>query len=496
MQTVNTEPDSIFKGALLTLSMRWLSRLIGIASTLVLARLLMPDDFGVVAMASIVVGLSSMLLDLGVNVALIRNTQATSEHYHSAWTLRLLQALVVAALLVAVSPVAADYFSDSRVSPVLVLMAVNVVISGLENIGIVAFQKEMQFGREFRYLLINRIFGLVCTIGLAFALRSYWALVIATTCTVVFGVVHSYLAHPLRPRWCTAKLRELFSVSQWMLVQNIGGYLDNNLHKLLVGRRDDTATMGAYSVAADVAAMPSTELLQPVNRVLFPAFVAVKHDLDELKRTFLLALGLQTMIALPAAAFMAILADVLVPVLLGDRWVPAVPLLQVLALSSACQAIQSSAWYVSITLGREKLCASVAWLQVAAFLFMVSAVVPWGQAPEIAIARVEVAAAGLLLQFWIVKRALGNLRLGELIAATWRTFVGLVLVVLVVRFLPTPDSWPAITLFIKAAVCLVVQAAVQAALWIAAGRPDGAERYVMQKLQSLIARRRGVNDTP
>jgi hypothetical protein len=127
---------------------------------------------------------------------------------------------------------------------------------------------------------------------------------------------------------------------------------------------------------------------------------------------------------------------------------------------------------------------------------MVSAVVPWGQAPEIAIARVEVAAAGLLLQFWIVKRALGNLRLGELIAATWRTFVGLVLVVLVVRFLPTPDSWPAITLFIKAAVCLVVQAAVQAALWIAAGRPDGAERYVMQKLQSLIARRRGVNDTP
>jgi O-antigen/teichoic acid export membrane protein len=133
-------------------------------------------------------------------------------------------------------------------------------------------------------------------------------------------VVHSYLAHPLRPRWCTAKLRELFSVSQWMLVQNIGGYLDNNLHKLLVGRRDDTATMGAYSVAADVAAMPSTELLQPVNRVLFPAFVAVKHDLDELKRTFLLALGLQTMIALPAAAFMAILADVLVPVLLGDRW--------------------------------------------------------------------------------------------------------------------------------------------------------------------------------
>ena len=142
MATVKAEPDSVFKGALLTLSMRWLSRLIGIASTLVLARLLMPDDFGVVAMASIVVGLSSMLLDLGVNVALIRNTQATSEHYHSAWTLRLLQALGVAALLVAVSPLAADYFRDSRVTPVLVLMAVNVVISGLENIGIVAFRKR------------------------------------------------------------------------------------------------------------------------------------------------------------------------------------------------------------------------------------------------------------------------------------------------------------------------------------------------------------------
>ena len=99
--------NSVFSGAVLTVSMRWTDRLIGLVSTLILARLLVPEDFGIIAMASIVVGLTEVLFDLGVNVALIQNKSPTKGHYDTAWTLRLLQSGVAAILVAGTAPLAA-----------------------------------------------------------------------------------------------------------------------------------------------------------------------------------------------------------------------------------------------------------------------------------------------------------------------------------------------------------------------------------------------------
>ena len=485
---MSTSPNSVFKGVLLTVSMRWVSRLIGLVSTLILARLLVPEDFGITAMAAVVLGLMATLLDLGVNIALVRNAQATPEHYHSAWTLRLMQALVIAVALLAAAPIAGEYFRDERVTPVLMLMALNVVIGSLENIGIITFQKESRFGREFQFVLINRLFSFACTVSLALALRSYWALVLGSTLGALFSVAHSYVAHPMRPRICTAKLRELFAVSQWMLVQNIGGYFDLNLHKLLVGRRDDTATMGAYSIASELASMPSSELLQPLNRVLFPAFVAIKHDLAQLKRTFLLAQSLQVMIAMPAAVFLALLAAELVPVLLGQQWGKAVPLLEILALGYALSAFQASAWYVSITLGQERRCAAVSWSQIALFVLLAWAVLPGVQAEQIAKLRVVVSAAGLGFQLWIAARALGNVSPYDMLRGIWRTATALGVTVALVFSIP----WPALSAFVilplKASFCAVSYAGAVWLLWRLCSRPKGAESYIADRVTEVVRR--------
>lgn len=485
---MSTAPNSVFKGVLLTVSMRWVSRLIGLVSTLILARLLVPDDFGITAMAAVVLGLMATLLDLGINVALVRNAQATPEHYHSAWTMRLMQAVLIAAVLAAVSPFAGDYFRDPRVTPVLMLMALNVVVGSLENIGIITFQKEMQFGREFRFVLINRVVNFACTVSLALALRSYWALVLGTTLGTLFSVAHSYVAHPMRPRLCVAKLRELFAVSQWMLVQNIGGYFDLNLHKLLVGRRDDTATMGAYSIASDLASMPSSELLQPLNRVLFPTFVAIKHDLSQLRRTFLLAQSLQVMVAMPAAIFLSLLAVDLVPLLLGPQWGKAVPLLEVLALGYALNAIQASAWYVSITLGQERRCAAVSWSQIALFLLLALVVLPGAQADQIARLRVIVSATGLGFQLWIAARALGDLGPYDMVKGIWRTAFALGVTIALVLVIP----WPALSAFmsvlLKASFCIVSYAGTVWLLWRLSSRPEGAEVYIADRVTAVVRR--------
>jgi len=481
--------DSIARGAMFTVGMRWINRVIGLVSTLILARLLVPEDFGIAAMASLGVGLAATLLDVGVNIALIRNPKATIEHYHSAWTLRLLQAGAVMLLLVAAAPWAGDWFRDERVTPVIVLMALNVFLVAFENIGIICFQKEMQFGKELRYLVLNRLFGLVCTVALALWLRSYWALVLATTLTALFTVAHSYVAHPMRPRIQFSRFRELVAVSQWMLVQNVSGYFDQNLHRILVGRRDEPATVGAYTLATELAALPSTEVLQPLNRVLFPAFVAVKHDLAELKRLLLLAQGVQVLLALPAAVMLSVLAGEVVALLLGPKWMATVPLLQALSLGYVFSAVQSSAWYVNITLGKERLCAVMSWVQVAIFVVATALIWPRAQAQDIAWIRVAVSGIGLVIQLWVLKRVLGNVRALELLQCFWRPMVAVAVAVLMALAIPWPDGPAALMLLGKLFVHLALGVPVLWLLWLASGRPDGAERYLVEFVRTRLRRR-------
>lgn len=483
--------NSIAQGAVLTIAMRWTNRLISIVSTLILARLLQPDDFGIVALAFMVLAFVQVFLEFGVSIALVQNDQATEEHFYSGWTLRLMQATAVAAILALAAPWAAEYFNDPRLAPVLRVLALNVVIGSFENIGIVNFQKNMQFGLELRYLVINRVVTFVFVVAGAWWLRSYWAMVIAGTLAGLFTVAHSYVAHPMRPRWSTRKLAELFSVSQWLLLRNIGTYADANLHKLLVGRRTDTATMGGYALASDVAGMPSSEVLQPLNRVLFPAFVQAKNNLEELKRLFLLAQSIQVLLAVPAGVCVALLAGDLVPLLFGQRWSFAVPFLQVLAIAAVIEAIVTSPGYVVMTLGRFKQVMAVVWCQVVVFVALAVWWIPEEDATRVALARLIALLAGAGIYVRLVLQALPGLQLREIAAGIWRPLAAIGVTAAIV--LPAAAQMAGLplpaTLLLKAMACASLYGCTLYLLWRLQGRPRGAEVYLTEKVAWLWRRR-------
>ena len=204
------DETSVAKSAILTVSMRWTDRLVGIVSTLILARLLVPEDFGIVAQASLVIGLLRVLTDLGVHIALIQNTNAETSHYNTAWTIRLLQFVVISLVLFFAAPVAGDYFGDVRVVAVLQVMTLQLLLSGFSNIGVVNFQKEMRFGLDFRYVFTKRMLGFVTTIVVAAIVHSYWAMVLGTLVSSAAGLVLSYTMHPMRPRLDLSRFSEIF----------------------------------------------------------------------------------------------------------------------------------------------------------------------------------------------------------------------------------------------------------------------------------------------
>lgn len=483
----DSQSDSVFKGAILTVAMRWADRSISFVSTLILARLLVPDDFGIIAMASVVVGLTDVLLDLGVNVALIRNREATADHYNTAWTLRLGQMCFSASLVFFCAGFAATYFKDGRIEAVLQVMSIGLILIGLENIGVINFQKEMRFHLDFRLAFTKRITGFIVTIITAWLTHSYWAMVIGTLASRSIGVILSYQMHPMRPRLSIAKIREIFSVSQWMLLNSVGNYLNHNLHNIMVGRRASATVMGGYSLACDISSMPTTEVLAPLNRVLFPALVRAKHDLVELKRVFLVAQSVQSLIGIPAGLGLALIAHEAVYILLGPKWAFVAPYIQILALANVVEAITTSSGYLMITLENIRNSVMVTWSKVIAFATIAAFFLPVTSAVyNLAWLRVAIMFGGLFLSFFMIARILKELSWLDISHSLFRPIVGTIVMSGLVLGIDTLIHLPLIpTLVIKITTGVVTYPLVVIGLWHLMGQPAGAESYLLTKIRSL-----------
>ena len=168
------------RGTAWMIGARWATRLIGLVSMVILARLLAPEDYGLIAMAMLAYGLLETIAYAGVDLALMRQGADTRAHFDTAWTVQLIQGAFVGVLLLVAAPLTAAYFSEPRAVAVIQCIALRSVIDGAQNIGIVSFRKELDFAKEFRFTLYSKLINFLVIVGAAFWFRNYWALVVGS----------------------------------------------------------------------------------------------------------------------------------------------------------------------------------------------------------------------------------------------------------------------------------------------------------------------------
>ncbi len=479
---------SVVSGALLYIVMRWFDRLAGVISTIVLARLLTPGDFGIVAIATIVLGLASVMLDFGINVAVVQLRDLDRDDIDTAWTLRLLQNVVIGTILMAAAGFVAERYHDARLSPVLIVLAFTYYLDGLTGMAPVVFQKRRQYAREVAYFMGKRAGGLVITIVLALWLRNYWALVMGTVLTNVLGLVLSFSMHPVAPRLTLTRWRRFVGASLWLSLHSVAGYASQQLDKLVVGGRDGTAMLGAYSLADQISAMPTSELLAPMSRALLPAMAAVQDDLSRLRSIFLSALGIQATLALPAAVGLALVSRDVVAVMLGASWDAAAPIMSALALAYGVNALTHSSIYLFNSLGRYRTLALLRCSVVLVLALLVLVIFPSSTAVAIAWCRASVAAMTIGVVTWLALRNLPSLRVADMAREVARpTSAALAMAVAVVSIeAVTPDftSWTRLSLTVSGGA--LAYTACLAALWHFQGRPEGAERWALDKFRAAM----------
>lgn len=462
--------------------LRWTVRLTGLVSTIILARLLVPSDFGIVAMAMFVVGLLEMLNQSGQELAIIRHPNPTRADYDTAWTLSVIVGVVIALSIWGAAPIAAIYFHEPRVKPVMDFLALRSFLGGMENIGIIDFRRDLEFNRFFRYNIFPKIVAFIVTIGGAIIFRNYWALVAGIIAAQATKITMSFLMHSYRPRLSLAKLSEMGSFSMWTLVQETGLYLNQQIDQIMVGGMLGSGAMGRYAVATDLASSPSAEINVPMVAVLYPVMSKAANDQAARRNLYLHVFSWSVVICFSTAVGITMVAQDLVHLVLGQRWLDVEPLIGWLALGTGVLGLSSGAYATFDAIGKPYLGARMQWTRVT---LLVIALIPiffyFRSTTAVAIGRFGMIAIFIPTLLLTVGREIG-VGLNDYLNTIWRPAAAsssMALLLSITNEYLAPGN---VRLFMDIALGAAVFAGVLLSAWRLSGRPNGPEKDVYDAL--------------
>ena len=479
-------------GAAWMMAVRLVDRGIGLVSTVVLARVLVPADFGVVAMAMGVVALLELFAAFGLDAALIQQREVDRAHYDTAWTFNVGLGLAVSAGLLVLAWPAAIFYKQPPLAWVLVVLAAAPLIQGLENIGLVAFRRDLNFRADFLINTCKRLILFVITVSLAFVLRSYWALVLGIVAGRTLGVLLSYVVHPYRPRFSLAARYQLFGFSKWVLSTNTATFALQRCSDVIIGRVLGPRALGLFNVGAELASLPSSELVAPINRALFPGFSKIAGDRHALRREYFTFIGFVSMIGLPAAIGVASIAHLIVPLVLGPNWVDAIVIVKIVAIAGTLQLLQTTNYAVYLAVGRPSRQLVVLCVQLAVLIPSMTYLSSVAGINGAAYAFAFAAAVSLPVTLSMVLREL-QAHVIDFVRAIWRPVVGTSAMYFSIQYLSPPNApltTPQLLVRLVEVVALgaLSYSAVVVACWFVAGRPDATEATILQQLMEIRER--------
>lgn len=336
-------------------------RALQLVMLVVLARLLSPEEFGLMGVALLVISGLTRFSQLGLDEALIQRTEEVVDDYlGTVWVLQMLRALAIAGVAFATAPLVADFFPDASreaVVPVLQLIALGPLIRGLENPAIVYFQKDFKFHRQFTMLVART--GTRVTVSIAYAL------VDPTVYALAYGYVAGYTAQTLASyviadRWFTpsfelSKAYELVDYGKWLVGAGILSYLYGEGDDVFVGRFLGTQALGYYQLAYRLSNAPATEVAQTISQVVMPAYSKIQDDIPAVRSGFRRTLRLSTLVSFPLGVGIIVVAEPFVATFLGSQWVPMVLPMQVLTVYGLLRSLRTPAAPLFKALGRPDL---------------------------------------------------------------------------------------------------------------------------------------------
>lgn len=330
-----------------------LNKGLAVVTTIVLARLLTPTDFGLVALATIAINFLALMKDLGLGGTLIVDQRLSMRAQGTVLTLMVLTGVVVALVAVACSPLLAAAFDEPRLTGVVAGLGLMLVIGGYSAFYETLLQRELEFRARFAALVVQTVVASAVSIALAVLGAGVWSLVVGQVVALAaFAVAVRRLAPFGVPfAWDRGSLGRLFSKGRGFLVQGGSTFLRQNADYAVVAQAFGTAPLGFYSMAYRLGDLPNQAVADPVARVTFPAFARAQARAEPVGGLFLRVVRLVALVCCPLGILLSALAEPFTRVMFGEEWLPMVAPLAVLGLWAALRPVESTLTWLLNSVG-------------------------------------------------------------------------------------------------------------------------------------------------
>jgi teichuronic acid exporter len=325
--------------------------------TIAVARVLLPEDYGLFGMCSVYTGLVDFLNELGFGAAIVQRKEVSEDDLHTLFWFGVAVSLLIYGLTYLAAPLVAVFYRHDQVTEVLRVLGLVFVLTNLRLVPWNLLTRAVDFKRRSILEVIGNMLGVVSTFLLARAGWGVWSLVLgvlireAVLCVLVFAQSH------WRPqfRFAWDNLRELSSFSLNLSAARIAWYLYDNSDRLIIGRYLGDQTLGYYTLATRLTTELSGRVLSIINQVAFPVYSRLQDDQKRLKSYFLMSVQLACLVVVPVLAGLSLVSGDVIPLLLRPKWAPMIPSLNIMCWAAMIMLINSLSGPLLLAKGKTGL---------------------------------------------------------------------------------------------------------------------------------------------
>lgn len=457
---------------------------------LILARILTPSDFGIVAISTALISVVMAITEASLQPALIQSRNPTSEHVDTVWSMSLIRAgLIFAIFLVSAWPLARLY-GDERLVWVLIVSGVTGAFMEFYNPRITLATRSFEFRPLVSFQIYQKFGGLVIAIALALWFRSFWAIVVGNAVGTLVTSLASYLIVPYRPRWSLSRAGEIWGFSRWMFFNQLCETLNWRFDQLIIGLTVTRAQLGFYSVADSLAVIPSRELSAPICSAVFPGLANIAEKPEKLSNSFRRAQSAIAMLTVPAAVGLALVAEPAVTLLLGEKWLASTIFVQILSITYAFDMFIIVVRPLGMAMGETRLLFFRQLMGLGIRVPLIVLGLVFGGLIGAALGRAIGSAINCFISFFIADRLVG-VSVGRQLRDHLATFTGTVMMAALLLFLQSEwqallSTSPIIALGVLVPAGAATYCLVLYFLWQLGGRREGPITEIHSAALSLL----------
>ena len=340
----NNIKHQLFSGVFYTALAKYSGIIISLVVAGILARLLSPDDFGVVAIATVIIAFFNLFTDMGISPAIVQHKSLTKEELSDIFSFTVWTGIGISILFFAASWLIADYYESGILRTLCQLLSVNLFFASANIVPGALFYRN----KEFKFIAIRsfiiQIAGGAGAITAALCGAGLYALIINPILSSILIFVISYQRYPQRLRFTLGLkvLRKIFSYSAYQFLFNVINYFSRNLDKLLIGKYMSLSALGYYEKSYRLMMLPLQNITQVITPVMHPIFSDFQNDKEKLATSYERIVRFLSFIGLPLSVLLFFTAEEVTLIIFGDQWLPSVPVFRILSLSVGIQIILSS----------------------------------------------------------------------------------------------------------------------------------------------------------